>query len=134
MKFLVSSALIALATASFSTRAIADSAGEREFQNYCASCHGAAGMGAGPMAEYLNVPVPDLTQIAARNEGKFPFLEVIHIIDGRTGLKGHGSSMPVWGTQFMIEAGDTMAGDYSSFNELRGRVLSLGYYLESIQK
>jgi hypothetical protein len=27
-------------------------------------------------------------------------LQVIQIIDGRTGVRGHGSEMPVWGSRY----------------------------------
>ena len=112
----------------------ADDAGEGEYMNNCASCHGAAGMGKGPMAEYLNVEVPDLTTIAQRNDGVFPFLTVVHMVDGRSGLMEHGGAMPVWGNNFSMQADSGMVGDYGGVYEVRGRILSLAYYLESIQE
>jgi hypothetical protein len=37
--------------------------------------------------------------------------------------------MPIWGQEFRLQAGtDTMAG-----SEVRGRILELVYYLQSIQ-
>lgn len=113
--------------------ALADEAGEAEYAANCATCHGAAGMGNGPLAEYMSIEVPDLTTIAQRNDGEFPFLEVIHIVDGRTGLRGHGSNMPVWGDNFSFRP-DAMEGDYSTVLETRGRIVSIVYYIESIQK
>jgi mono/diheme cytochrome c family protein len=102
------------------------------YMTYCASCHGADGTGGGPVADLLTVPVPDLTTVAARHEGRFPLLEVIHIIDGRSGVRAHGGSMPVWGTAFSTEADDR--GLYGSAAEVRGRVLALALYLESLQQ
>lgn len=113
--------------------ALADDAGEADYTEFCATCHGAAGMGQGPMAEVMSVDVPDLTTIAQRNDNAFPTLKIMHIVDGRTGLRGHGSSMPVWGTQF-ASGGSGMKGDYGPVYRSRGRVLSIVYYLESIQK
>lgn len=113
--------------------ALADEAGEAEYAANCATCHGAAGMGNGPLAEFMNIEVPDLTTIAQRNDGVFPFLSAVHIVDGRTGLRGHGSNMPVWGDNFSFRT-DTMEGDYSGVLETRGRIISIVYYLESIQK
>ena len=110
-----------------------DLTGETEYAINCASCHGADGKGAGEMAKYLNVAPPDLTTLAADNEGVFPFLKVMHVVDGRTGVRGHGDSMPVWGNAFMSQS-DPMPGDFGGLLEVRGRILSLVYFLESIQE
>ncbi|MCR8549815.1 cytochrome c [Salipiger sp. P9] len=109
----------------------ADQAGEAEYLNHCAACHGVSGTGDGPLAEMMTVPVPDLTQISARNDGAFPMLAMIQVIDGRTGVRGHGYPMPVWGQRFKDSAEEM--GSYGSEIEVRGRILSLAYFLESIQ-
>ncbi|MDA7427021.1 c-type cytochrome [Primorskyibacter aestuariivivens] len=119
---------------SFIGAASADDAGKGEYMAYCATCHGEAGLGDGPMAEFMSLRVPDLTTITQANDGVFPFLQVVHAIDGRSGVMAHGREMPVWGNRFMTEAGDAMAGDYSHVYEVRGRILSLAYYIESLQK
>lgn len=108
-------------------------AGSQEFVQACASCHGVAGHGDGPLAEYMTVAVPDLTQIAAGNGGVFPMLEVIQIIDGRTGVRAHGSMMPVWGDRFEA-AGAAEAGDMGAELLVRGRILALATHLEAIQE
>ncbi|WP_127562438.1 c-type cytochrome [Nioella ostreopsis] len=113
--------------------AYAQSIGEQEYVNNCASCHGEGGMGDGPLANLMTVPVPDLTVIAANNDGVFPMLEMIQVIDGRTGIRGHGYPMPVWGQQFQADAAD-VAGPYGSELMVRGRVLELAEYLASIQQ
>lgn len=113
--------------------ASAQGAGEAEYMQACASCHGAGGTGDGPLAELMTVPVPDLTMISAGNDGVFPMLSVIQVIDGRTGVRGHGYPMPVWGDRFETEASD-MAGPYGAELMVRGRVLALATYLESIQQ
>jgi hypothetical protein len=74
--------------------------GLEEYVQACASCHGIAGQGNGPLAEFMTVTVPDLTRISQENDGVFPMLQVIQIIDGRTGVRGHGSAMPVWGSRY----------------------------------
>ncbi|WP_439156044.1 c-type cytochrome [Yoonia sp.] len=127
---LTSAALIGSA---FVTSATAQDTGESLYMDACASCHGAAGMGAGPLAEYMTADVPNLTQLSQRNDGVFPMLDVIQTIDGRTGIRGHGSEMPVWGRQFKAETIDD-AGIYGSEVYARGKILSLAYYLESIQE
>ncbi len=60
----------------------AQSAGETLFVENCVSCHGATGRGDGPIAQKLNTAPPDLTKISARNDGVWPMLEVMSIIDG----------------------------------------------------
>ncbi|WP_370458558.1 hypothetical protein [Aliiroseovarius sp. PrR006] len=56
------------------------------------------------------------------------------MVDGRSGVMAHGSDMPVWGDQFSADAGSGLERDLSAVYEVRGRILSLVYYLESIQK
>ena len=99
----------------------------------CAGCHGATGAGGGELASLLTIQTPDLTSLAARHDGKFPMLDVIHIIDGRTGVRAHGGPMPTFGSLF-TSSSTTHGGDYGSVIEVRGRILSLAMYLESIQK
>lgn len=112
----------------------ADEMGKTDFMQGCAACHGETGLGAGPMSEYLTVPVPDLTKLSANNDGEFPMLDVIHIIDGRTGLRPHGDPMPVWGSIFKKQA-ESESGVMGGSEALtRGRILSIAYYLESIQQ
>ena len=111
----------------------AQSLGEEEYMTTCASCHGASGVGDGPMAQLMTVPLPDLTQISANNDGQFPMLQVIQIIDGRTGVRGHGYPMPIWGARFQAEAREYV-GLYGSEMITRGRILILAEYLESIQQ
>jgi len=110
----------------------AEDLGKDEYMNSCATCHGEMAKGAGPLAELMTVPVPSLTNLSAQNDGVFPMLRVIHTIDGRPGIKGHGYPMPVWGKRF--EADIEAAGPYGSETLIRGRILSLALYLESIQE
>ncbi|MFD0979775.1 c-type cytochrome [Tropicimonas aquimaris] len=128
--------------------------GRAEYLGACASCHGVDAHGGGEVAKYLNVEVPDLTTLAERNGGVFPMLEVIHIIDGRSGVRGHGDETPVWGTGFRLTDREALAasgempawgdlfrsaigedaGPFGAETIVRGRMLSLALYLESIQK
>jgi mono/diheme cytochrome c family protein len=74
--------------------------GARVFRTYCAACHGATATGAGPAAIAMKVTPPNLTRIAARNNGMFPAERVRQIIQGR-GPAAHGErNMPVWGDVF----------------------------------
>ncbi len=71
--------------------------GERYFRDACAGCHGAQARGDGPTAALLSVPVPDLSALAAQNDGVFDTPRVIRLIDGRDGLAAHGGPMPMFG-------------------------------------
>lgn len=107
--------------------------GKDLYIQYCGSCHGVEAKGDGPLTELLTQEVPDLTGLAARNDGVFPMLDVIHIVDGRTGVRSHGGPMPVWGEIFTEERAG-MGGPYGDVLVVRGRVLSLALYLESVQE
>lgn len=107
--------------------------GRSLYTRFCASCHGPSGKGDGTMPHYLNEIYADLTVLAAKNDGVFPMTRVLHIIDGRTGLRGHGGSMPVFGDVFSSENPE-LKGSYSGVLETRGRILSLAQYIESIQQ
>lgn len=107
--------------------------GARLYQESCSGCHGATGKGGGELSQLLNVQTPALTGLTAANDGVFPMLDVIHIIDGRSGVRAHGGPMPIFGS--LYTASSVTAGtDYGSVIEVRGRILSLAMYLESIQE
>jgi len=110
----------------------ADEAGRAEYLASCASCHGETGAGDGPLAELMTVSMPALTGLSAANDGAFPMLKVIQVIDGRVGIRGHGYPMPVWGARYKADA--MGSGDYAAEIETRGRLLSLALYLQSIQE
>ena len=117
------------------TSAFADEVdvGARLYQESCSGCHGATGKGGGELSQLLNVATPALTGLSAANDGTFPMLNVIHVIDGRSGLRAHGGPMPIFGS--LYSASSVVGGsDYSSVLEVRGRILSLALYLESIQE
>ena len=107
--------------------------GKELYDASCAGCHGATGAGGGELAGLLTIETPALTTLATRHDGKFPMLEVIHIIDGRTGVRAHGGPMPTFGSLY-TSSSTTHGTDYGSVIEVRGRILSLAMYLESIQK
>lgn len=69
-----------------------------------------------------------------QSDKKFPFLDVFMIVDGRTGVRGHGSTeMPIWGSVFQREAGES-AGPYGAELMMRARLVALVDYIESLQK
>lgn len=108
-------------------------AGQYEYMNHCAACHGIAADGKRPLVTFFRDPVPNLTRLQGENDGVFPFLETMMIIDGRSGLRGHGGAMPVWGDTFEAQAVET-AGVYGAETLARGRLVSLVEYLVTVQQ
>ena len=97
------------------------------YQRYCASCHGSDARGNGPLAADLRVAPSDLTRLAEKANGRFPFDLVARSIDGRQTTRGHGTpDMPVWGEIFPKTAGT----ESPSVNSAVGRI---AHYLWSIQ-
>jgi len=108
--------------------------GSEEFQVSCAACHGPDGRGNGNMARYLTVKPSNLTQLARNNDGRFPYLEVFQMIDGRQEVAVHGPrTMPIWGNRYNAEAA-MKYGPYNTETVVRGRILELVQYLEAIQQ
>ena len=90
------------------------SQGETIYARYCAACHGRSMKGDGPVAPGLVRKPIDLTTLASKNGGIFPYDKVAAMIDGRQTPRMHGTpDMPVWGEVFAITAG-TEAPDASS--------------------
>lgn len=80
--------------------------GKITYERYCVSCHGPEGRADGPLARDLAVTVPDLTTMAARNGGTYPFARVKAIVTHGETLRGHGSEdMPAWGDAFKKTSG-----------------------------
>jgi mono/diheme cytochrome c family protein len=122
--------LTGLATTSAFAVDTINSTGEENFQRYCAACHGAGGLGDGPVAAAIFKKVPDLTRIAERRDGKFPRQMIANSIDGRWEIDAHGTRMmPVWGYEFWIDEG---AGEFSDMG-VAAILEGLVDFLESIQ-
>ena len=105
-------------------------AGKKVFDQNCAVCHGRDAKGDGAASSLLTVKPADLTQIAKRAGGSFPFWKVYGVIDGREDIKGHGPrDMPIWGAEFRSQAGASPTAE----SQTRGRILELVYFLQSLQ-
>ena len=101
--------------------------GQEMFKTYCASCHGQDGKGHGPAAPALKKNPANLTELSARNGGKFPERRVFAAIKGDAEMPVHGSKdMPVWGTLFSSIS-------HGSEGEVQLRITNLTSYIESIQ-
>ena len=80
--------------------------GQVIYTRYCAACHGREGRGDGPVAPGLVRKPIDLTALASKNGGKFPYEKVARAIDGRETTRAHGTpDMPVWGEVFAKTSG-----------------------------
>lgn len=118
----------------FSQGAVSDerplSQGERLYRIHCLNCHGPEGRGGGPMAAVLKTQIPDLTLLAADNDGEFPLDRVYQSIDGRFRVRGHGlREMPVWGLSFQQRG---LPGHQE--HEVQERLRALVVYVEAIQR
>lgn len=100
---LVVSTLLPVAAQDSSPRKLITSVeGKDLFVAYCASCHGMAGRGDGPVSSALKTKIPDLATLAARRGGKFPGADLEKMIMSETASQAaHGTrEMPVWGPVF----------------------------------
>ena len=111
--------------------------GKTEFETSCSGCHGGSAKGNGPVAKFLVQAPSDLTTLARRNGGVFPFQRVYETIDGRTvvDIGPHGSrDMPVWGRVYRSVAPGPGAGEASPGATARARMGSLMDYLARTQE
>ena len=140
-KVLAISALIVVGTGGFASAAeknLKRDLGKSEFENSCALCHGKDGKGAGAITDLLKKSPTDLTTLAKKNQGVFPFDRVYAVIDGREIVKGHGDrDMPVWGDRYAsdsVQAAEYyMDVPYDAEMFARARILSLIDYLNRMQ-
>ena len=101
--------------------------GRTMYVNYCASCHGADGKGAGPAASALKERPTDLTVLSKNNGGRFPAPHVVSVLQFGASTPAHGSAeMPVWGP---------VLGKMNPSvpQEKALRISNLSHYLETIQ-
>jgi len=102
--------------------------GEQTYRQYCGACHGSDARGAGPLARLLTTPPSDLTTLAKRHQGKFPYEYVSSVLEFGPGVSAHGSSdMPTWGPIFR-------SFDNQNERVVRRRIKNLCDYLASLQR
>lgn len=101
-----------------------DPAGAELYARHCGSCHGVFGEGDGPVAQVMEVSVPNLRTLSDRAGGEFPRDAVMAYIDGRDLPAAHGARlMPVWG--------DTFAGDGEA--AAADRIAAITDFVERLQ-
>lgn len=100
--------------------------GQAMFGEYCAVCHGPTGKGDGPAASALKKAPTNLTQLAAKNGGKFPETVVSRYIAGDETVASHGTrDMPIWGNLFHSLSNDPTVTQL--------RIANLTDYVKSLQ-
>ena len=105
--------------------------GQQFYMQYCSSCHGKDGRGAGSVTSYLKVKVPDLTLLKKNNNGLYPTARVMSAIDGSRTVRAHGErEMPVWGEVFRKE---TEAQRYTELTSLL-KAKAIAEYVATLQR
>jgi mono/diheme cytochrome c family protein len=102
--------------------------GKQMFKQYCAACHGLDAKGHGPARVALKTPAADLTLLAKRHGGEFPYDYVANILRFGPGVAAHGSpDMPTWGPIFQY---------IDNYNQtaVQKRVKNLCDYIASLQE
>jgi mono/diheme cytochrome c family protein len=102
--------------------------GKQMYTNYCASCHGATGIGNGSAAAALKSAPANLTLLTANNKGVFPGDHVSAVLQFGATNPAHGSTdMPIWGDLF-----STMGPD--GRDQAKLRIRNISDYLKTLQK
>jgi len=101
--------------------------GDQIFHQNCAACHGVDGRGHGPASLTLKHPAPNLTLIAQKNGGKFPFRHTRDVIAGAEPKPLlNDREMPLWGPIFHQVEADQDWGEV--------KLTSITNYVASIQQ
>ena len=112
------------------TTVVCQTTGRQDFEQLCASCHGANGKGKGILSEEANAP--DLTQISKRNGGKYPVETVYRIVDGREMTASHKRfAMPFWG-KYLQKPGNELTP--ASDAEVKQRIGDIVRYVKTLQE
>ncbi|MCC7411775.1 MAG: hypothetical protein IT495_09090 [Gammaproteobacteria bacterium] len=103
--------------------------GAKRFERHCALCHGKDAKGFGLYLSTLKTKPSNLTLLAKKNDGCFPFAELYRIIEGRDMSSSHGTrEMPIWGEEFKA----MVPGESETL--VQGRILEILMFLDSIQE
>jgi mono/diheme cytochrome c family protein len=107
--------------------------GKADFNKHCAPCHSESGKGNGPELKVIpDIKPKNLTTIAARNGGVFPYREVEDIIDGRKMIPGHKRfDMPFWGVNFQQQGQEFTT---ASEAQARKRIDAIVDYVATLQQ
>jgi len=106
---------------------------KQDYEQLCAACHGPGGKGNGTAPSVMPPnPPPDLTQLAKQNGGKFPFDDVVAVIDGRKKIPSHARiEMSFWGVTMQQQGKEFSA---ESDAAVKRRITALARYVETLQE
>ena len=130
----VSASIVALLVLALSAMNVgAGTAGKRDFEQNCASCHGKDGKGHGEAVYVIpGIKPPDLTKLTSNNGGVFPADQVYQSIDGRGDFPSHRRfDMPFWGTEFQQQGKEFTP---QSEAQAKKRISNIVSYIKSIQE
>ena len=100
----------------------------------CAVCHGPEARATDRWPTSLQTRPADLTRLAEKNGGEFPYYRVFAVIDGRYIVPGHGErDMPVWGRQF-LDDDVKVYGPNGGEIVTTERIHELAGYVQSLQR
>jgi mono/diheme cytochrome c family protein len=102
--------------------------GKKDFQDFCAQCHGIDGKG----DKVEDLQGPDLTHLSETHGGIFPSQEVYEVIDGRKKRPEHKLllEMPLWGEYFQQKDLPKDAAE----RKTQSRITALVRYIQSFQE
>ncbi|WP_109484889.1 c-type cytochrome [Occallatibacter savannae] len=103
-------------------------AGKAMYNSYCASCHGEDGKGYGPATPALSKGAPDLTLLAAHNQGRYPKYKVITALSkfSESHHIGTTSEMPDWYKAFVsLDSTNPIKADL--------RAISISRHVQTLQ-
>lgn len=128
---LLVAALLAGCTESDTRAPDSIAAGASDYAQLCVACHGPQGRGNGPAAAGMTPPVADLSLMARKNGGSFPWLRAMEQIDGHT-MGASESHMPAYdelrgGPTVMFDAGD-------GTRPTPARLVGILRYLQTLQR
>jgi mono/diheme cytochrome c family protein len=98
--------------------------GDEMYASYCAECHGRDGKG---LVRVRQPATPDLTTLAKKNSGRFPYALVKDAIRGESHEAAYGGEMPPWGVLFQYVGGGSKA-------EIEVRISKLTDFLRTLQQ
>ena len=103
---------------------------KQDYDEHCATCHGLTGKGNG--GSLVPTKMPDITQLAKKNGGGFPFEQVVETIDGRRNIPSHERiHMTFWGVTMQ-----TPGAEFSPQSDaaVKKRIEALARYIETMQE
>lgn len=83
----------------------------------------------------LAMGVSELSVLAKKNNGVYPFSRVYELIDGTQQVKAHGTgAMPIWGADYVVKGAEYYVDvPFDAAIYVRSRILALTEYVYRLQ-